>query len=93
MIKKVSQKKKYSQAFKEQILEYLEHSPKNIAEVSKEFGVPYPNIVRWKKDNEEKKSPSKDIEDSKRLNLEIIRLQKENEILKKADVFFAKNLD
>ena len=93
MTKKVSQKKKYSQEFKEQVLEYLENSPKSIAEVSKEFGVPYPNIVRWKKDNEEKKSPSKDIEDSKKLKQEIIRLQKENEILKKAAVFFAKSLD
>lgn len=93
MSKKVSHKKQYSQEFREQVLEYLDNTPKGMVEVAKEFGVPYPNLVRWRKVRDERKSTPQSNDENKKLKLEIERLKKENEILKKAATFFAKHLD
>ena len=86
-------KKQYSQEFKAQVLEIAENSPKSLMAISKEFGVSYPTLLNWTKANSLKKPENFEKEETKKLKSELERLRKENEILKKAATFFAKQLD
>ncbi len=95
MSKKKSVKNQYSQEFKNQVLEVLENSPKSMSQVAQEFGIAYTTLYGWKNAIEEnaKINSKQSINDTKKLTQEIDRLKKENEILKKAATFFAKQLD
>ena len=95
MSKKKSGKNQYTQEFKEQVLEVLEHSPKTIHQIAEKFGIAYTTLHGWKTVKEKKSnfSPKQDCDETKKLIQENERLRKENEILKKAATFFAKQLD
>ena len=93
MLKQVSNKKQYSQEFKEQVLEVLENSPKSTVIVAKEFGVAYPTLMSWVAAKGKKSDSKQNQDETKKLKQEVEILKKENEILKKAAAFFAKQLD
>jgi transposase len=95
MVKKKSVKSQYSLEFKNQVLEVLDNSPKSIAQIAREFGVSYPTLSNWKKAICENNhlNINKKPDELKKLQREIDLLKKENEILKKAATFFAKQLD
>lgn len=92
MSKVISKKKQYPQELKEQILAILDHSPKTVETVAKEFGVPVNTVWTWKRaKNKDASNTNSDL--TKALKLENTRLKQEIEILKKAATFFAKQLD
>lgn len=95
MVKKKSVKSQYSLEFKNQVLEVLENSPKNMAQIAREFGVSYPTLNSWKRSigDKNKLNLKKNPDELKKLQRENELLKKENEILKKAATFFAKQLD
>lgn len=93
MSKQVPKKKQYSQEFKNQVLEILENSPKSAAAVAKEFGIAYPTVMSWVSTKGKKFHLNQNPDETKKLKIENERLRKENEILKKAATFFAKQLD
>ena len=92
MFSQKATKNQYSQEFKTQVLEVLENSPKNMAQVAKEFGVAYPNMIKWKNSKEQRKlqNSKENLDETKKLKIENERLKKENEILKKAATFLCK---
>lgn len=83
--------KNYSPEFKAQALETLANSPKSMRVLAKDLGISYQTIMAWKK-QKALKEPVKNDE-NKKLKQEIDLLKKENEILKKAAAFFAKQLN
>ena len=95
MVKKKVVKSQYSQDFKNQVLEVLENSPKSMAQVAREFGVSYPTLNSWKTNNlnKDKLSHKQDTSEIVKLRRELELLKKENQILKKAASFFARQLD
>lgn len=95
MVKKKSVKSQYSLEFKNQVLEVLENSPKNMAQIAREFGVSYPTLNSWNRSigDKNKLNLKKNPDELKKLQRENELLKKENEILKKAATFFAKQLD
>ena len=90
----MSKRNSYTKEFKEQVLEVTQNTPKSLASVAKEFGISYPTLIGWKKSSESKSADmtsQKDFELNKPKQ-ENDLLRKENEILKKAATFFAKQL-
>lgn len=88
----ILRKKQYPQELKEQVLAILEHTPKSVAEVAKEFGVPTNTVWTWKRTKGNSAAhPSAEL--TRALKQENARLKQENEILKKAAAFFAKQLN
>jgi len=63
--------------------------------VAEEFGIAYTTLHGWSsaKENKAKLGLKHSPNETRRLTQEIERLKKENEILKKAATFFAKQLD
>jgi transposase len=92
--------KQYSSEFKLEAVRRYESSGKSILSVAKELGVKPTTMQGWV--NKHKKSPEAPFpgsgnlspEDDKvrKLEKELRELREENEILKKAAAYFAKNL-
>jgi len=92
----MSTRKTYTREFKDQVLEVVRNSPKSLRTIADEFGISYPSLINWKKSLEIKSDSSGSPINSdafKKLKQEVELLRKENEILKKAATFFAKQLD
>lgn len=94
--------KTYPKEFKLEAVRMMESSDKPVADVARELGIRRNQLYKWKKQLEKtgdiepaKRGRPKKSEqsDTARLEAEIRRLKEENEILKKAAVFFAKELD
>ncbi len=92
--------KQYSSEFKLEAVKRYESSGKSIVSVAEELGVKPTTMQGWV--NKYKKSPespfpgsgnlSPEDEKLKKLERELRELREENEILKKAAAYFAKNL-
>ena len=94
--------KTYTKAFKLEALRMLTESDRPASEVAMQLGIRRNQLYKWKEQMAKKGDvasakrgrPKKaDQSEAARLRQENKRLQEENEILKKAAVFFAKELD
>ncbi|UTA48501.1 transposase [Simiduia sp. 21SJ11W-1] len=94
--------KTYSKEFKLEAVRRMEASDRPAAEIARELGLRRNQLYKWKEQLEktgdvassQRGRPKKeDQSDVTRLEAEVRKLREENEILKKAAVFFAKELD
>lgn len=93
--------KSYTKEFKLEAIRLMESSDRPAAEIARELGLRRNQLYKWKEQLEKKGDvaspklgrPKKEEQsDTARLEAEVKRLREENEILKKAAVFFAKEL-
>jgi len=83
---------RYSPEFRERAVDRLKQSGKSVHAVSKELGVSHSSLKQWVEELEAEGfgvSENEQVE-LKRLRKEVHRLRMEQEILKKAVAFFAK---
>ncbi len=94
--------KTYTKEFKLEAIKLMETSDKPAADIARELGLRRNQLYKWKEQLEKsggvasaKRGRPKKEDQSResRLEAENRRLREENEILKKAAVFFAKELD
>lgn len=94
--------KTYTKEFKLEAIRLMESSDKTAADVARELGLRRNQLYKWKEQlsktgdvaSAKRGRPKKEEQsDTEQLKAEIERLKEENEILKKAAVFFAKELD
>jgi transposase len=102
MVAKRRPYKTYTKEFKLEALRLMAESDKPASEVAMQLGIRRNQLYKWKEQMSKKgdvpsstKGRPKKADQSEvaRLRAENKRLQEENEILKKAAVFFAKELD
>ncbi len=96
----MGQGKKYDKAFKEQVVLRILAEETTPGEIAKEIGVHYTTVRDWvknyKRDGDSafpgngKLKP--EDEEMRKLRKQLADLKEENEILKKAAAYFAKNL-
>ena len=94
--------KTYTKEFKLEAVRMMESSDRPAVEIARELGLRRNQLYKWKEQLEKtgdvasakRGRPKKEEQsDTARLEAEIRRLKEENDILKKAAVFFAKELD
>jgi transposase len=94
--------KTYTREFKLEALRLMEETDRPASEIAMQLGIRRNQLYKWKEQLAQKgdvassrKGRPKKAEQSEMTTLrqEVKRLQEENEILKKAAVFFAKALD
>ncbi|MDH5728149.1 MAG: transposase [Gammaproteobacteria bacterium] len=94
--------KTYTKEFKLEALKLMETSDKPTSEVAMQLGIRRNQLYKWKAQMEKKGEVSsgqrgrpkkEDQSEVSRLRQELKRVKEENDILKKAAVFFAKELD
>ena len=94
--------KTYTQAFKLETLRLMETTDRPASEIAMQLGIRRNQLYKWKEQMSKKGAvssgkrgrPKKENQSElARLRQENKRLQEENEILKKAATFFAKELD
>ena len=92
-------RRKYTKEFKSEVVEYAKHSTQSKAEIAKEFDIPSTCLYRWleqaKIDAGEGRTDqftTNEKDELRRLRKENRRLKEEKEILKKAAVFFARDV-
>lgn len=93
----MSERNKYSPAFKEEAVELLRSSGKTSLEIANDLGIKRDNLLRWNREFEDKERDSgkiiinpADNEEIKRLKKEMQILKQERDILKKALGIFSK---
>lgn len=94
----INPRKAFSPEFKREAVRLLEQGDKDAAQLSRELGVRRNQLYKWKDEVDryaEAAFPghgnrSNQGNDNTQLKAEIKRLREENEILKKAAIFFAK---
>jgi len=86
---------RYSFEFKKEALRLLEKSGRSVLSVSKELGISDKALAQWKEEAElgERLKEGSLKEEVRRLRRENERLRMEQEILKKAAAFFAREND
>ena len=90
-------RKQYSREFKLEAIRLAEMGDKTISEVARELGIRVNQLFKWRKHFEGEKAggggrkpgrpPDNELE---RLHKENLRLKEENDILKKAAIYFAR---
>ena len=92
----------YTTEFKLSALQKVQESDCSVSEVARQLGLRRNLIYKWKKQLEvtgdiaplkRGRPKQSDMSDVAKLRLEIKKLREENEILKKAAIFFAKELE
>lgn len=93
----------FSAEFKREAVAQLGKGDKDVAQLARELGVKRSHLYRWKDELEAngrmafpgqgKRNPQTSTDETARLRAENRRLQEENEILKKAAIYFAKELE
>ena len=92
----------YTKEFKLEALRLMRETERPASEIARELGVRRNQLYKWQEQYDAKGDsafggsgrPTKDSQSElARLRQENIRLQEENEILKKAAVFFAKEVE
>jgi transposase len=96
-----AKEKSYPTEFKLEVLKKVEQSDCSVSEVARQLGLRRNLIYKWRKQIEATGDvrPSRrgrprnaDLSEDAKLRLEVLKLREENEILKKAAIFFAKEL-
>jgi len=94
--------KTYPKEFKLEALKLMETSDKPASEIAMKLGIRRNQLYKWKEQMVKKgdvasgqrgRPKKEDQSELSRLRQELKRVKEENEILKKAAVFFAKELD
>jgi len=94
--------KTYTREFKLEALRLMEESGRRPSEIAMELGIRRNQLYKWKEQLDKKgdvasakkgRPRKEDESETAKLRQENKRLKEENEILKKAAVFFAKQLD
>jgi transposase len=85
-------KKSYTKEFQDNAVRLATLGDKSVAGVARELGVPEWKLRGWIKKHESGSAKTSDMDELRRLHNENKRLKEENEILKKAAAYFAKNL-
>jgi len=102
MIRKRRPYKTYTKEFKLEAIRLMEQSERPASEIAMQLGIRRNQLYKWKEQMKKtgdvpaakKGRPKKeDQTEIARLRQELKRVKEENEILKKAAVFFAKELD
>ena len=92
----------YTKEFKLEALRLMEESDKPASEIAMQLGIRRNQLYKWKEQMAKKgdvpsskrgRPKKEDQSEAAKLRAENKRLKEENEILKKAAVFFAKELD
>jgi transposase len=92
----------YTKEFKLEALRLMAQSDRPASAIAMELGIRRNQLYKWKEQMDKKgdvasarkgRPKKEDQSENSRLKAEVKRLQEENEILKKAAVFFAKELD
>ena len=92
----------YTKEFKLEALRLMAQSDRPASAIAMELGIRRNQLYKWKEQMDKKgdvasakkgRPKKEDQSENSRLKAEVNRLQEENEILKKAAVFFAKELD
>jgi transposase len=102
MVRKSKPYKYYPKEFKLEALRLVEESGRPASEIARELGIRRNLLYKWKEQmaqsgdigTRKRGRPKKDEQsENAKLKQELKRLKEENEILKKAAVFFAKELE
>jgi transposase len=101
MMRKRKQYKTYTKAFKEEAVRMMDASDRPASEIAMELGIRRNQLYKWKEQMESKgdkafsgrgRPKKEDQSEVVTLRQENERLKEENEILKKAAAYFAKEL-
>jgi transposase len=101
MTRKRKPYKTYSKEFKEEAVRLMESTDRPAAEIAQELGIRRNQLYKWKEQMESKgnkafsgrgRPKKEDQSEVATLRQEVERLREENEILKKAAAYFAKEL-
>lgn len=95
----VMNKRQYEMSFKIDAVKLVSEQGYSVPEASQRLGVPDGNISRWVRQyrqgkldpGHEQAQPTETEAELRRLRAELKQVQLENEILKKASAYFAKN--
>lgn len=90
----MSTRKRYDDEFKENVVNMVLEQGMKLTEVSRAIGVHQNTVGAWVKKHQEENDLSELSQEEKELKAlkkELAELKEENEILKKAAAFFAKN--
>jgi transposase-like protein len=93
----------FSREFKLEAIRLLEEGRKPAADIARELGIRRNQLYKWKEQRDKqgasvfpgsgkRASGGSDSEDIARLKSELMKVKEENEILKKAAAFFAREL-
>jgi transposase-like protein len=93
----------FSREFKLEAIRLLEEGKKPAADIARELGIRRNQLYKWKEQRDKqgvavfpgegrRSDKSSDSEEIARLKSEVARVKEENEILKKAAAFFAREL-
>ena len=102
MVSKRKPYKQYTKEFKLEALRLMETSERSSADIAVELGIRRNQLYKWKEQLSEQGTQAfkgrgrptlEDQNETSRLRQENKRLQEENDILKKAAVFFAKQVE
>ncbi len=99
----MKERKEFSREFKLEAIRQLEEGRKNPAELARELGIRRNQLYKWKELKESatgrpfpgsghRARKGSEAEEIARLRREVEQLRQENEILKKAAAFFAREL-
>ena len=99
----MTRRKIFSPEFKREAVRLLEQGDKTSAQLARELGVKRNQLYKWQEEIKEhgdeafpghgrRQSPDSQSAENARLKQELARVKEENEILKKAAAFFAKEL-
>jgi transposase len=94
----MEKRQRFTAEFKREAVGLLKNSSKPVATIARELGVPRNRLYKWATDAEKggaeafPGSGRRPDDEVMRLRREVERLKEENEILKKAAVYFAKEL-